>query len=152
MTRLSLLPTVIAFGLLLALPTPAAAQFPTCDSLESDSDRLSCSKVEDRYRQPSVQAPPQAEPQAEPPADCDSLSPDDRTMCLRYRGVVQGLLGQSKVRDDALMMSVPIQRALLECLRGRVNARRLACYDRAMGMWRQDMVDAGLIPQRGDAP
>ncbi len=148
MTRLSLLPTVVALGLLLALPTPAAAQSPTCDSLESGSDRLSCNKVEDRYRQPSVQAPPQAEP----PADCDGLSPDDRTMCLRYRSVVQGLLGQSKVHDDALMMSVPIQRALLECLRGRVNARRLACYDRAMGMWRQDMVDAGLIPQRGDAP
>jgi len=152
MTRLSLLPTVIALGLLLALPTPAAAQSPTCDSLGSGSDRLSCNKVEDRYRQPSVQAPPQAEPPAELPADCNSLSPDDRTMCLRYRGVVQGLLGQSKVHDDAPMMSAPVQRALLECLRGRANARRLACYDRAMGMWRQEMVDAGLIPQRGDAP
>jgi len=71
-------------------------------------------------------------------------------MCLRYRGVVQGLLGQSKVHDDALVMSAPVQQALLECLRSRVNARRLACYDRTMGLWRQDMVNAGLTSQRGD--
>ncbi len=148
MTRLSLLPTGTVLGLLLALPTPAAAQFPTCDSLGSSSDRLSCSRVEERYRQPTVQAPPQAEP----PADCDTLSPDDRTMCLRYRGVLQGLLGRGKDHDDALVMSVPVQRALLECLRSRVNARRLACYDRTMSLWRQDMVNAGLMPQLGDAP
>lgn len=148
MTRLSLLPTAIALGLLLAPATPAAAQSPTCDNLGSRSDRLSCNKVEDRYRQPSVQAPPQTEP----PANCETLSPDDHTMCLRYRGVLQGLLGQSKDHDDAPVMSASIQRALLECMRNRVNARRLACYDRTMSLWQQDVVDAGLTPQHREAP
>ncbi len=146
MTRLSLLPAAIILGLPLALPTPAAAQSPTCGSLGSPSDRLSCSKVEERYRQPSVQAPLQAEP----PADCDTLSPDDRTMCLRYRGVLRRLLEPHKNHDDAPVMSAPVQQALLECLRSRVNARRLACYDRAMSLWRQDMVNAGPTSQHGD--
>lgn len=118
MTRAMLLAGV----LLLAAPSLASAQFASCDRYESPVDRARCREATGKYYPPHVQ----------PPA-----TPQQR----------QQLLNQRTLHEDALVMSGRTQRALLQCLRGSDDTKRLDCYDNAMGSWRQDMVDAGLIPQ-----
>ena len=116
----------VGLGLSCLAPAPAAAQFFSCDRYESPADRARCREATGQHY------PPQGQPPAAP-----------------QRG--QGQPDQRRSHEDAVVMSGRTQRALLPCLRGSDDAKRLECYDRAMESWRQDMVEAGLIPRAGPA-
>ena len=149
MTRAALL-AAATLGLACVGPTAASAQFFSCAQIEDITQRMNCNRWQDQQLRQQYPAPPpspRAQTRTPTPRGCDSLAlAADRAVCLRHRSKRQGLLDQRKLHEDAMVMSVPTQRALLQCLHGSSDASRLVCYDRAMGLWGQDLKDAGLIP------
>ena len=133
---------LFAAAALLAGLSFAFAQFPSCDRYENPIDRGRCREATGEYYPGrALPAPPQPSPPQ--PRPLPPLRPEAERK--------QELLNQRKLHWDAMVMSVRTQRGLLECLRGSDDAKRLKCYDDAIGSWHQDFVDAGLIPAEKEA-
>ena len=135
MTRIALL-VAAALGLACVGPAPASAQFFSCAQVEDPTQRMNCYRWQEPQlrRQLEQQAPaapvPQTTSRTPTPGECDSLAlAADRTACLHLRSERQGLLAQRKLHEDAIVMSVATQRALLQCLHGSSDASRLVCYE-----------------------